>query len=319
MITLFPRTTSRYTEYQRTVTIQNNENADLNDYQVCIEIPHSHLMYPKANPNGLIIAHEDEILPYWVETWKRPDGVIRIWTKVNLPANSTVTLSLYYGGTIKFGKHDGSRVFEFFEDFDSAYLFTTKWEITHGEPYIDSSQCLMTQYHVTELGCTVKAKNFLASPNTLYEASLNVRKLAVVDYSEFHFRLGNWMPDTFDIKVCHLGGKKVRAAVNLNDSVLKDESVDVDDYHGFFKFRMTWLNDSIRHFFRQPQHEDWVEVGSPCSSFNPTNDLPLYLSTYSNDANCDIKGAWDWVFVRKFTANEPTVTVDSEQSLLKNW
>ncbi len=115
--------------YRRDITVQNNETTDLTDYQICIEISDADF-FTKADPNNLIIKDGSVVFPYWVETWIRSDGIARIWTKVSLPASSSKTLQLYYGG-ITDTQQDGDSVFEFFDDFDGSELDTNKWNTSY--------------------------------------------------------------------------------------------------------------------------------------------------------------------------------------------
>jgi len=132
-------------KYRRKIVIKNNTNIDLYNYQVLIyldgDIPEDYDTIEKIRferieemigGTGLVAVQdvrftkEDGLteLPYWVEDWNRSGATEqrfgRIWVKIpHIPANSEVTIYMYYGNPEAESTSNGNEVWDFFDDFHS--------------------------------------------------------------------------------------------------------------------------------------------------------------------------------------------------------
>ena len=81
-------------KYRKPITL--NLTTYIADYQVSITLNSTNFNFSKANPSGSDIRFIDgnKELNYWVESWNSTNA--KIWIKVNLTANSTKTIYLYY-------------------------------------------------------------------------------------------------------------------------------------------------------------------------------------------------------------------------------
>ena len=118
--------------YRRAITITEQSGSDLTDYQVRIELNSSNFDFSKANADGSDIRFTKDdgetLLPHWIEKWDSSNQQAVVWVKVpSIPANSDVTIYMYYGNSRAVSESDGEAVFEFFDDFDT---FNANWQDT---------------------------------------------------------------------------------------------------------------------------------------------------------------------------------------------
>ena len=83
--------------------------------------------------------------PYWIEQLDI-DGKINIWTKVDIPANSTKAFYIVKGPGNS-DNLDGERVFDFFDDFTGSTLNASKW--SKGMGLYSEPECLLSDSELT--------------------------------------------------------------------------------------------------------------------------------------------------------------------------
>jgi len=88
--------------YRKPIHITNTLTSPLNEYQVKVELNNTNFDFAKANPDGSDIRFTLDdgvtLIPYWVEKWDSVNQEAIVWVKVpELPANSNVTIYMYYG------------------------------------------------------------------------------------------------------------------------------------------------------------------------------------------------------------------------------
>ena len=90
---------SKFQEHKQ-ITITNNNDDDLTDYQVKIELDSNNFDFDYVNYDGSDIRFVDEnnnLLYYWIESFDKTNSQAVIWVKIPLlPANSDTTIYLYY-------------------------------------------------------------------------------------------------------------------------------------------------------------------------------------------------------------------------------
>jgi len=284
----------------REITVTNNETSDLSGFQIPIEIGGDFL--DKANPNNLILTIDDEVIPYWVEQWRRPSGKARIWTKLDLSASGSETIKLYYGGFWD-NPPNGNNVFELFDDFDGDDLDTDKWThvadtvsfsnnniLLSGDGQIESVQSFGSGY-IFESRCyaTEQDSNFLR----LYIDSDNFVELGNSDADE---------ADNFE---------KIRLRTKESGTYydISDEKLDFRGVHKRYK-----LKRRDNNYIDAYQEDDFIGTQS---THILSGDMKLRFNVWDSSQNSTLY--LDWVFVRKYTANEPSVSVGSEQVIVRAW
>jgi len=139
--------------YSREVTIQELSGADLQDFQVKVNLDTQSLIANgKMKGDGSDIrffesANDDKCtngLPYWIEEGGINTTNTTIWVKLPLlSANQTKKISLFYGNPIALPKNNGDATFVFFDDFNSGVLNLSKWQIYQGTVFVQSGQLVV--------------------------------------------------------------------------------------------------------------------------------------------------------------------------------
>jgi len=284
--------------YFRKINITNNENSDLSDYQVCIEINDSNF-FEKANPNNILLVENDIVLPYWIEEWKRPSGKVKIWTKLNLKASESKIIYLYYGDDFNISPN-GDDVFIFFDDFDGDSLNEDKWgvlsgsisvqnsnvvldgsdnlhsSISFGSGYIFEARCYATEQDSSFLGLYLDSDNYVQLDNSDADISDNFERIRL--HTKKNGSYYSTSSNKLDFRGVHKRYKLKRRFNNVIDGYQEDELVATESSH---------IIDG--------------NMKVKCSVWNTSQESTLYV---------------DWVFVRKYINNEPTISIESEQQKL---
>ncbi|MEK7309664.1 MAG: DUF2341 domain-containing protein [Planctomycetota bacterium] len=116
--------TAEWGNYRIPITILNGSTA-LTDYPVSINIPYNSNMRSDFADIRFFDTMNNE-LPYWIES--KIDSIsTRVWVKIPiLPANTTTTIYMYYNNPLAVSNSSGDLTFEFFDDF-SAGFDNNKW------------------------------------------------------------------------------------------------------------------------------------------------------------------------------------------------
>ncbi len=121
-------------KYRQRIPITNSGSA-LTNYQIGITLNTSALVSAgklQSDCDDIRITSENgEILPHWIEpdaSTCSADTNRRIWTKIpSIPA-SDINIYIYYGNQNATNSEKPDGVFEFFDDFSSSTLSTSKWK-----------------------------------------------------------------------------------------------------------------------------------------------------------------------------------------------
>lgn len=109
--------------YGRIITITNELEEELTNYQVKIILDSSNFDFTKTKPDGGDIRFYNSSgweLSYWIEKWDQASEEAVIWVNVPyIPAESSTQIYMYYGDPNLESKSCGECVFEFFDDFES--------------------------------------------------------------------------------------------------------------------------------------------------------------------------------------------------------
>jgi len=124
--------------YRKPITIIEWSGNTLTDYQVLIKLNSTNFDFNKANSDGSDIRFadtSDNLLSYWIEDWNSTAQEARIWVKVpSIPANSSVTIYMYYGNKNATDAGNKYVVFDVFLDTNTMKGWScdseTTWEIS---------------------------------------------------------------------------------------------------------------------------------------------------------------------------------------------
>jgi hypothetical protein len=122
-------------QYRSTVSIANAGGTALTGYQLNVVLG-SGFDFTKAQSNGgdIRFTASDGVtqLPYWIESWNAAGSSASLWVRVpSIPAAGT-TVYLYYGNSAATSTSNGNTTFDFFDDFRSGSVDTTKWTVGGG-------------------------------------------------------------------------------------------------------------------------------------------------------------------------------------------
>src|SRR5215471_6830011 len=122
-------------QYRSTVSIANAGSTTLTGYQLNVVLG-SGFDFTKAQSNGgdirLTASDGVTLLPYWIESWNAASSSASFWVRVpSIPA-AGATVYLYYGNSAATSMSNGSTTFDFFDDFRSGSVDTTKWTVGGG-------------------------------------------------------------------------------------------------------------------------------------------------------------------------------------------
>ena len=107
-------------QYKYVVTIQNQTDKDLTDYQVKIVLDSSNFDFSQAKEDGSDVRFYDgqgNKLPYWIESWDSSGQTAVVWIKVpSIPANGSTRIAMYVGNPSATSESNAYDVFDWYDD-----------------------------------------------------------------------------------------------------------------------------------------------------------------------------------------------------------
>jgi len=301
--------------FLREITVTNNESSALSDFQIPIEIGGDFLN--KTDPNNLIITDDNLILPYWVEQWKRPAGKSRIWTKVDLGVSVSKTLKLFYGGYFD-NSPNGDNVFEFFDDFDGNSLDTNKWNPLPTHALIENSRLKFS--HNDTFDETLSSVDTYG-PNIICETNLSKCEPATDIQVGVQMSVSSPPPKIYAI--FRQDDSKESVPKYLTEVYNSGWSLAAQDstnrYTSAARIQITLISSGDRVKIRYISKEKGYDAITSVTNYEGYNSPHNIELRAKNFVSQNALVEFDWVFVRKYTANEPTVSIGSEQQIVRSW
>jgi len=328
-------------KYHTEIVIKENSGKDLRDYQVLIELNSTNFDFSKAKSDGSDVRFVDEKgdeLPYWIEEWDSANKKAKIWVKVPLiPANGKTKIYMYYGNPNAVSKSNGDAVFEFFDDFNKGL---DKW-INFGSPtpttFRDSSfhdgwgySSKGDSWHPS--GSYSKRLVYIKDGITV-EARARVAK-GCQHYGFLTFGIGTVQKGYSErSRLCELfaiciSGESAMGQYIFYGNTYFDGGGQIKEPNDFKFHRYTMKYDPITQnvtYYRDGKyicsinihkgrpkgvdvndmvlHLPYEVIRNPGS--NPFDKLPLLIG----GRDCGNINYLDYIFVRKYAKQEPTVTV----------
>ena len=298
-------------QYRTPITIINNADQDLTDYQVKIELNSSWDGWSYVSSDGSDIYFLDSSnnpLYYWIESFDYTNQEATIWVKVpSIPANGQTTIYMYYGGTNPYSDYnDPEQVFLFYDDFEgsssltidniragSTYSFDNTWSI-HGSysfKYSDTSSSdygevrIYTSY--TTLGIVVEV---YVKPD--------------LDQTKLHV-FGFYFDRTLGIKYTASTSEYSLGVIDVETKVTEGWSNNLYKFVGKFK------PNGILTI------EYYDDTGFLVDSYTTTNSYTIDvigLKFYTGGGQ--VGDIWvDLFIVRKFVDPEPSVSIGSSEAV----
>ncbi|MCQ6254750.1 DUF2341 domain-containing protein [Methanocaldococcus sp.] len=237
-----------------------------------------------------------EKLPYWV------DDNGDLWTKVNIPANGTITLRIYKNGT---GQPNGSKVFEFFDDFSESSIDTNKWQILGGN-WIVSNGYLVWNGESTDSDGVIVSKINFSKDSVVEVKGIRISPESTSGTTEFdqivmscsdinNFVLLRARPDAGAIEIYDKSSRSY---------TLKSSSSIPTTYNVWRVAKSCYNGSAYVYEYMYPNYTliKTVTWDSPW-----IRDGYVGIREYPGSEAGDVK--YDWFFVRKYAPIEPNVTV----------
>ncbi len=162
-------------QYRVPITITNPNNTSASGFQIPVIFNSMALISAnKMQADGADIRFTDcscGVLPHWIESGLNTPTT-RVWVRIpSLPANSTITIYMYYGNPAAPDVSNASNVFDYWEDFSSLSI-PSDWTVEPGAIYTLSGGILRidqgTIYRNTPLPFFLNNGYFLESRMRFY-------------------------------------------------------------------------------------------------------------------------------------------------------
>jgi len=117
------------------IDVKENSGSNLTDYQVMIQLTSSWDGWSLVASDGSDIYFTDSSgnpLYFWIEKFDYTNKNAIIWVKIpSLPASSTIRIYLRFGVLPNpySSYRDGTKTFDFFDDFNDGVVDTSKWDV----------------------------------------------------------------------------------------------------------------------------------------------------------------------------------------------
>ena len=302
-----------YTRYYRNIQITNNENSDIEGYQVAIKIEDPSFLL-KADPNNLIFKDGNTILPYWVEYWR---DYALIWTKIDMPASQTKEITLYYGGYIDWIEQDGDSVFEFFDDFNSINLDENKWRIAvDADGGIDvnniKKSCVRMPLFDNQNGSHPEILCNISIPNNIIvEATFLVTGLSqnTQNIGLSFTKTSNDNYHEIMYTVSYKDSKILRVVRESNWKQWKSATINYIE-NKWHKLTMIKQNSQFEFLYGMNSKVNIATITDNYSFNDPR--VGITSGSYASISSSDY-GFCDYIFVRKKISSIPVIQIDTEQ------
>ncbi|ODS36832.1 hypothetical protein BEH94_00960 [Candidatus Altiarchaeales archaeon WOR_SM1_SCG] len=307
--------------HSKPIEIDNNleSSEELTNYQILVELNSTNFNeeFSILDPDGDDIRFTDSDcnpLDYWIEKVDTAEEQAKIWVEVpSIPAGSTTSIYMYYGNSNAESESNGDATFEFFDDFEDGNL--DKWDTS--ATAATSSVTISGDFPVTGTH-TVKLVDGSNPGRATAQATFPAITENII--VEFNARI--------QTKAGTAAGEALRTStignagasnIMINDNSDKMYSYSTDgtqSYHYGINLG-TWYAVSIDTLVstnKQTIRVDGVtQITNKGFSSAGVNYINLMSITYADNAPTGI-AYYDTIKVRKYTPQEPSVSVGSEQA-----
>ena len=191
-------------QYAYVVTIQNQTDKDLTDYQVKIVLDSSNFDFSQANTDGSDVRFYDgqgNKLPYWIESWDSSGQTAVIWVKVpSIPANGSAQLLMYVGNPEATSESDPLATFDWYDDGSTDRL--SEYTIVSKGADVSLSYDSANERYIFHNSATSQESALICTPVTgeSFEVSFHASK-AGSSTGEDWILYAVWYSDTTSVKI----------------------------------------------------------------------------------------------------------------------
>ncbi len=300
---------SAYTDWQYRVpiTISNSLVDVLTDFQVKIVLNSTNFNFSHAKSDGSDIRFalaNGTTVPYWIEKWDYTNQQAVVWIKVpEIPSNGQTVVYMYYGNGAAASESNGDAVFEFFDDFDGTSLNTTKWTA--------SGSVSVANGEVTLTG-TSTADAYIYSVQTFAQGAV-LEARARATYLNTYGLVGEGFVSSDVSNAASAQAYKPDGYYRVNSksagtatTALTDLAID-SSYH---IFTVIWTTSEVTVIV-----DDTHTASVTDTTYIPTVSMPIRMRARGGVSTATSTLDVDWVFVRKYAAQDPAVSIGSEEQI----
>lgn len=285
--------------YKKQITLSSSTT--MNNYQIKMLLSPGNFDYSKADVDGddlRFYGLDGTPLPYWIEEWNY-NGTSTIWVKiVNI---ATAVFEIHYGNPDAVPGSNGDDTFDFFDDFDDESIDTAKWQDITGFEEIAGGYLRSTSTTYRIRSQSTWTGNYILETRHYSE-----------DDANNGYQVGGWWASTSN-------GYNPLLYVS-NQWYTRNDGA----WNGPTAF--TYLDQWIRVKTVAIGASSYATLTRESGGSDTHNDSNSGLSSeyialgkrndnsYSGEA---YEGRWDWLFVRKYAATEPSATIGSEEEALQ--
>ncbi len=279
--------------YKLPIIINNPNSVTLKDFQVNFVLNTQKLIsLGLMNPDcsDLRVTDENEAkVPYWIEPGTCNTTNTSIWIKAYLLKPGENTYYVYFGNPSAKSESNGSAVFEFFDDFEGTSLDTSKWyvigspQIVNGKIKIDGGDGLRSLNKITMDDVIIESKGKVE--NTNIKGSFC--RIATSDTYGF-------VSD---------------GSANIVDILFwSDHYIYPEWNNGEYKYITYPTEKYIKNIIEHIRSKDKIIYNFNGSIYTHTGGTisNFYVYLYNGVGTSYV----DWIFVRKYADQQPTVVVN---------
>lgn len=300
-------------QYDMDITIQENSGSSLTDYPVLIKLNATNFNFDSVKPDGSDIRFTDNSgkeLSYWIEDFNSSSQAGLIWVKIpTILEDGALQVTMHYGNTLASSSSNGHSVFEIFDDFNNKLLNYSTWTTQQNPTILDGKLIVERSSGI----------NFTSRQNSEYDEYIKSIKSYGNGYSlktRTKFYSHNGWEGTF-LGFLDIGSSSSHAVMQcfyqhtFNPTTVFAHTNSPDQYDNFngytddfHSYEITWISGYV------------IYTVDSCTAYSHQFDwsatLPIKAQAeFYDGARLDI----DWIMVRKYIQNEPTVFVKNENDL----
>ena len=286
--------------YRKKAAITNAGSAQT-DYQVAVTLDTATLITAGKMQSDCddirVTDHKGRILPHWTEdsgAYACNDSDTKIWAKVPSLPTSGALIYVYYGNSSTHSIDNGNETFEFFDDFSASAIDDTKWSqgtiaATSGTNFSQASGLLSDGNNNRYIQSTAAFTGNYAATTRVYTTT---------SANNGYSTVGFWASTSNNFGILdHNGTTYIR-----NDSNWPNYT-----YNGTGQ----WNRDEVRVAGTSATHWRTGETSGSTTAGNTNSGLSSeYVrlgARYDSSAyDQNFVADWDWIFVRKTAATEPS-------------
>ncbi len=294
-------------KYRIPIYIKEMSGKDLTDFQVLITLD-SNFNWSAVKSDGSDIRFIGiSSLDYWIEEWNYGSSA-KIWVRLpSIPANQNITIYMYYGNSSATPKSNGRSVFLFFDDFDDGDV--SDWHKKNAKISVKNfmgKKVLKLEPKGRELyqhlavpnNCSINEETYIVGAYIYDERPAGGLLFHYVDDK-------NWWslelyPPSFDI---------FRPYIRNDKGWVYTKSPSSISANTWYKIEVVAHPDSFEMYINGELK--WTQAISNA----------YRLNGYSKVGFVEHKGFGplyaDYIYVRKYTIQEPQVTIGNEEKYQK--